>query len=496
MNRIKGVGEPIKTKDIFDFIYPNGYVRNPSYAAGDVGDDAGIDDDAISSVTGGTGAMKRAITDYQFYATCNKCGKATGSNKVTQYGNAVDHALRKCFAREIVEKAITELRYEHSKGRGGKAKQAELLQFLPDHSHPTDVALHHWIQLVTLHNFPIRKLNDRNFKEMLVCNFDSPSYKTFVDTMLELSFIVEQKISAEMKCKKGIIMHDGWSKFARHYVCLLASYLMPNGKRDNEGQDIMEPVMTLLTCTTLPHDDAEVEGNHDDAEDKGNSTMAATKFNAETHVRLFQQTFDNLDIDISDFVIGQVADSTALNPKIAKLLGINHIACRNHCLNLACKDMESNCGDLERLAEATQECHRKIKASNKLTASFENIQASSRALSDGNNARARGQKLKLRAATRWNSLTAMLEGHLKSAENIYQVIKENKDRDLDDESVSRNFLNDIRKHLPYLKLIKAASVCMQTRHATLEYCQFQCDHIAQSQNAGHGKAGDVFEQCE
>jgi hypothetical protein len=69
MNHIKGVGEPIKTKDIFDFIYSHGYIRNPSYAAGDVADDAGIDDDGISSVTGGTGAIKRA-TDYQFYATC------------------------------------------------------------------------------------------------------------------------------------------------------------------------------------------------------------------------------------------------------------------------------------------------------------------------------------------------------------------------------------------------------------------------------------------
>ena len=123
---------------------------------------------------------------------------------------------------------------------------------------------------------------------------------------------------------------------------------MPNGKRDSEGQDIMEPVMTLLTCTTLPHDDSASVASEDDE-----VQLAATKFNAETHVRLFKQTFENLGIgDISNFVIGQIADSTALNPKIARLLKFNHIACRNHCLNLGCKDMESNCVDLQRLADS------------------------------------------------------------------------------------------------------------------------------------------------
>ncbi len=104
---------------------------------------------------------------------------------------------------------------------------------------------------MTIYNLPIHSLRDRNFCKLLVCSENIPCHNTFVDTLLELSFIVEE-ISAEIKGKKGVIMHDGWSKYARHYVCLLASYLMPNGKQDSEGQDIMEPVMTLLTYTTLP----------------------------------------------------------------------------------------------------------------------------------------------------------------------------------------------------------------------------------------------------
>jgi hypothetical protein len=134
--------------------------------------------------------------------------------------------------------------------------------------------------------------------------------------IMELSFIVEEMISAEIKGKKGIIMHGGWSKFARHYVCLLASYLIPNGKQDSEGEDVMEPVMTLLTCTTLPHDNG--CNDNEDATISADAKQTATKFNAETHVRLFKQTFENLDVgDIKDFVIGQIAVSTNLNPKIA-----------------------------------------------------------------------------------------------------------------------------------------------------------------------------------
>ncbi len=52
-------------------------------------------------------------------------------------------------------------------------------------------------------------------------------------------------------------MHDGWSKFSRHYVCLLASYLVATSEKDVFGEEVMEGVNTLLTRTILPHDDEE-----------------------------------------------------------------------------------------------------------------------------------------------------------------------------------------------------------------------------------------------
>jgi hypothetical protein len=73
--------------------------------------------------------------------------------------------------------------------------------------------------------------------------------------------------------------------------------------------------------------------------------------------------------------MAQVADSTSLNPKIARVLGIKHIACCNHFLNLGCKVMEKNSSELRDIADMTQEVHSKVKASNKLTAELENVQA-------------------------------------------------------------------------------------------------------------------------
>ena len=82
--------------------------------------------------------------------------------------------------------------------------------------------------------------------------------------------------------------------------------------------------------------------------------LTATKFNAEAHVKLFQQTFKHIHInEVSSFAIAQVADSTAMNPKIARLLKINHVACHNHCLNLRCKDMERDCPELKDIANKT-----------------------------------------------------------------------------------------------------------------------------------------------
>ncbi len=147
--------------------------------------------------------------------------------------------------------------------------------------------------------------------------------------------------------------------------------------------------------------------------------LTATKFNAEAQVKLFQQILKHIHIDeVSSFAIAQVADSTAMNPKIAQLLKINHVACCNHCLNLGWKDIERDCPELKDIAHKTQEVHCKVKASNKLNAELENIQANSHALNKTGTGR-----LKMKAATCWNYLEAMLKSHVENVEGFAKSLR-------------------------------------------------------------------------
>jgi hypothetical protein len=76
------------------------------------------------------------------------------------------------------------------------------------------------MKLVCLHDTLIHNMNDSNFCDVINC--ERTSHKIFTDTMLELSLIAEEKIAAEMKGKKGIIMHDGGVSIpGSMFVCLL-----------------------------------------------------------------------------------------------------------------------------------------------------------------------------------------------------------------------------------------------------------------------------------
>ena len=82
-----------------------------------------------------------------------------------------------------------------------------------------------------------------------------------------MSLIVEKNVASEMAGKKGIIMHDGWSKFVQHYLAIMATDMVSTDRRDSRGAVIMEPVITLLPCTKLLH---RVEDNDDDTDSEFN----------------------------------------------------------------------------------------------------------------------------------------------------------------------------------------------------------------------------------
>ncbi len=83
--------------------------------------------------------------------------------------------------------------------------------------------------------------------------------------------------------------------------------------------------------------------------------------------------------------------------------------------------MEKHSFELRGIADMTQEVHRKVKASNKLTAELENVQACCWWLNTIGKTGG-GGRLKMKAATRWNLLEGVLKSHINCIEAICQVI--------------------------------------------------------------------------
>lgn len=230
----KSRDDPIQPKDIFNAIWPEGFEQNASCED---------DDEELSQPN-----FK------PFFVVCPRCERHILSEKKVHYGNPVSH-LKTCIGEVELNRMVMEQR-EVDGLKNKKGPKQGLLSMLK--ANPQDLALDIWIRLVCKHNVPLSKIHDKEFRTFLTC--EKLSYPTLVDTLLHLSLVVEEKIAAEMKGKKGCIMHDGWSKYARHYVCLLATYLADTGMRDSSGEPIEEPVTTLLACSTLPYDDNGEDG--------------------------------------------------------------------------------------------------------------------------------------------------------------------------------------------------------------------------------------------
>ena len=190
--------DSISSKEIFFTLFPSGYKSNPLF--GDLNPN-----------------------EKQFFVRCSgKCnGNITRSNLATAYGNPVNHA-KSCYGESNLKQLVLDTRANNAGGGNDDSKkqiQTKLFADLLNTPTPSEIAMNTWMGLVCLYNTPITRMSDKVFCSYLQC--EETSYKTFVATMFELSLIIEAKIQAEMKGKVGTILHDGWSKYSRHYIALL-----------------------------------------------------------------------------------------------------------------------------------------------------------------------------------------------------------------------------------------------------------------------------------
>ena len=85
-------------------------------------------------------------------------------------------------------------------------------------TNPQDDAAFSMMEMVTKEDVSPHKLSKESFRKHL--NFDPLNYRTFVDLMLELTWVVNKKLAVEMADNKGTILHDAWTRYGRNYLAL------------------------------------------------------------------------------------------------------------------------------------------------------------------------------------------------------------------------------------------------------------------------------------
>ena len=131
-----------------------------------------------------------------------------------------------------------------------------------------------------------------------------------------------------------VLYHNGWSRAGVHYGAVFACYMIKkiNLNKDGEEEKVDVPKLSLLASSpmnALPSKNAEGEDEE---------SVEAVNFKAEVLVNFLNQTLKDYGYDeAKNFATCQVADSASSNIRAAMLMGIPHLDCNNHTLNLEVK---------------------------------------------------------------------------------------------------------------------------------------------------------------
>lgn len=137
-----------------------------------------------------------------------------------------------------------------------------------------------------------------------------------------------------MRGTVGAVMYDGWTANSTHFVCVIASYCT-NVSKKTDKRFVTEavPRISLISLSPLGHIQELV------STDDGNSNDEATTSNAESHIGLFEKTFEWYELNLHEWCVCFIADNAAVNMRISRFSNKPHIGCANHKLNLEVNKM-------------------------------------------------------------------------------------------------------------------------------------------------------------
>lgn len=332
-------------------------------------------------------------------------------------------------------------------------------------------AMHAYITLIVMKYLPLSIVEDKSFRDF--AKYDIHFNRSTVrKVLLALVKIVEERISEDLRCSKGAIMYDGWSRGGTHYVGIMAVF-MRKRKSVEHGQvvQIEELAMPLLSVSPI----AAVVGR----DPEGNDVyQEATNFSAERHVRQFEDIFNMYGVNVHMWTLAQLTDNCSTNKLIANMMEVPHVGCLNHKLHLDIQDMVTSDSALENIITEIGKTMVDCKSKLRNRALLRNLTSLSPVTHND---------------TRWSSKYQMICRFNRIRTELLATA------DSENASVRINASNSFKlEALRYEKMLQffdIATLELQKRGATLYECRVVIDALVESIDANSEIAHSAMFDC-
>lgn len=284
--------------------------------------------DIKKDIQSARGFTRKDVVHHVFVCPRGRLCKSGGrivAEKGAGFSNPYKH-LKTCVSDGDIKHLMDAFEQKRAETRVFGAGSSETLVIS---STQKEKAMFAYLRIIVLKSLPIGFVTDpivRSFSKFDVVF----SERKVMSVVFKLTELVEMRIARIMENTQGAIIHDGWTHNGTHFFGVFASFMreVPVVRHGIET-NVSELCLPLLTVSPLPKESAE-EGTSDDE---------AESFDANAHVRHLITTFSYFNQDVYKWALCSIADNCAVNKVLARKLGVPHVRCMSHKLNLEVKQM-------------------------------------------------------------------------------------------------------------------------------------------------------------
>ena len=341
-----------------------------------------------------------------------------------------------------------------------------------------ELAVNDFIRLVVLKSLPVSIVEDQEFRSFHRYN-ENISRKLLKEVIFKLVELVDDNLRKELKlCGKGSILHDGWTCAGVHYIGLFACYNTGMLKTETHETTNEAVQLSLLSVSPMARTEVTEEEESDEKKDLAVFDETAVNFSSQTHAEHIRNVFRYYGLDVSDWAVCQTADNCSVNLKVAELLGIPHVSCKNHMLNLEVNKMVRQTRDLEQTLNSIHDTMGQCKKRLKNAALLRNLVNLVPVLHN---------------KTRWSGKLYMMERFLKIRDELISVAEdENSDLQM---NRTVPFRNKVVRYCEYMRQINFSTKYMQTRKLPLAQCRESLNMLIQDVEEGRNDRNSVMYRC-